>query len=492
MSNQPRDFILFGGSGDLAFRKLYPALWGLFRGGELNAADRVISVARRGEGSDAFRQRLRESLIASGDCGSALDDLDRFLTCVHAVDCDLTSDAGWAGLQTTFEQSPGRLRLFYVSTPPSLFIPITDKLGALGLSAGEARLIVEKPLGADLASGKLINSAMLKAFDERRIYRIDHYLGKETVQNLLALRFGNFFLDYLWNAHCIDHVQICVTETIGVEKRGAFYEETGALRDMVQNHMLQMLAFVAMEQPFSLAAEDIRDEKVKVLRALAQPQQYEPTRIVAGQYEEGYIGGIAVPGYRDEVPNGRAETFVAIRTYVQNQRWAGVPFYLRTGKRMREQTATITVQFKPLAHSMFSRGQEARGQEARGDSQPSIPNRLMIKLQPEEWIRLTMATKSRLSEELQLEKTSLDLHLDRRKLVRNYSAYERLLAAALRADQTLFVRQDEVEASWRWIDAVRDLWGSSGYALATYPAGSMGPTKADTLLHMEDREWLAY
>jgi glucose-6-phosphate 1-dehydrogenase len=247
--------------------------------------------------------------------------------------------------------------------------------------------------------------------------------------------------------------------------------------------MLQMLAFIAMEHPFSLAAEDIRDEKVKVLRALAQPEQHEPTRIVAGQYEAGYIGGNAVPAYSDEVPNGRAETFVAIRTYVQNQRWAGVPFYLRTGKRMREQTATITVQFKPLAHSMFSRGHE---------DIPPIPNRLMIKLQPEEWIRLTVATKSRLSEELQLEKTSLDLHLDRRKVVRNYSAYERLLAAALRADQTLFVRQDEVEASWRWIDAVRGLWASSGYALATYPAGSMGPTKADTLLHMDDREWLSY
>jgi glucose-6-phosphate 1-dehydrogenase len=487
MNNQPRDFVLFGGSGDLAFRKLYPALWGLFRGGELTVADRILSISRRAEASEDFRARLRETIVASGDCGLSIDQLDRFLACVFTVTCDLTSDVGWAPLRATLTQGEGRQRLFYISTPPSLFVPITERLGAFGLSGGEARLIVEKPLGADLASGKAINAAMLNAFDERRIYRIDHYLGKETVQNLLALRFGNFFLDYLWNAHCIDHVQICVTETIGVENRGAFYEETGALRDMVQNHMLQMLAFVAMEHPFSLAAEDIRDEKVKVLRALAQPEQHEPTRIVAGQYESGYVGGVAVPGYRDEVPEGRAETFVAIRTYVQNQRWAGVPFYLRTGKRLREQTATITVQFKPLAHSMFSRGQEARG----GDTRP-IPNRLMIKLQPEEWIRLTLATKARSSEALQLETTSLDLHLDRRKVGRHYSAYERLLAAVLRGDQTLFVRQDEVEASWRWIDAVRGLWGSSGYALASYPAGSMGPTKADTLLHMEDREWLSY
>ncbi|HET8710382.1 MAG TPA: glucose-6-phosphate dehydrogenase, partial [Spongiibacteraceae bacterium] len=341
---------------------------------------------------------------------------------------------------------------------------------------------VEKPLGSDLASGREINRAMLQAFDECCIYRIDHYLGKETVQNLLALRFGNYFFDHLWNSTFIDHVQISVTETIGVEKRGAFYEETGALRDMVQNHMLQMLAFVAMEHPFSLAAEDIRDEKVKVLRALAQPDQLHSVRIVAGQYEAGFAGGAKVSGYRAEVSNGRAETFVAIRTYVQNQRWAGVPFYLRTGKRMHEQTATITVEFKPQLYSMFSRHREV----------PPIPNRLMIKLQPEEWIRLGIATKSRLADALELEKTSLDLHLDRRKVARSYSAYERLLASALRGDQTLFVRQDEVEASWVWIDAVRDLWARSGFTVAPYAAGSTGPTKADTLLHMDDREWLSY
>jgi glucose-6-phosphate 1-dehydrogenase len=479
--NQQRDFVLFGGSGDLAFRKLYPALWGLFRNAELTAADRIISVSRRCDGSEAFRARVGETLRASGDAADVAL-LDQFLARIFCVDCDIAVDASWQSLRDMLAAEPSHLRLFYVATPPSLFVPITEKLAAYGLSSGESRLIVEKPLGSDLQSGRGINAAMLKAFDERRIYRIDHYLGKETVQNLLALRFGNFFLDHLWNASCIDHVQISVTETIGVESRGAFYEETGALRDMVQNHMLQMLAFVAMEHPFSLAAEDIRDEKVKVLRALAQPQQHEPTRIVAGQYDDGFIGGEKVVGYRDEVPNGRAETFVAIRTYVQNQRWSGVPFYLRTGKRLREQTATITVQFKPLLHTMFSRGSDL----------PPIPNRLMIKLQPEEWIRLTIATKSRMSEQLALEKTSLDLHLDRRKSARGYTAYERLLASALRGDQTLFVREDEIETSWRWIDAVRDLWGRSGFPVVAYPAGSTGPTKADTLLHMDDREWLAY
>lgn len=479
--NQQRDFVLFGGSGDLAFRKLYPALWGLFRNAELNAGDRIISVSRRCEDSDAFRTRIGQQLRDSGD-GADTVALDQFLACIHCVDCDIGDAADWTTLCELLAAEPARLRVFYIATPPSLFVPITEKLAAFGLSAGESRLIVEKPLGSDLQSGRAINAAMLKAFEERRIYRIDHYLGKETVQNLLALRFGNFFLDHLWNSTCIDHVQISVTESIGVESRGAFYEETGALRDMVQNHMLQMLAFVAMEHPFSLSAEDIRDEKVKVLRALAQPQQHEPTRIIAGQYDEGFIGGEKVPGYRTEVPGGRAETFVAIRTYVQNQRWSGVPFYLRTGKRMREQTATITIQFKPLLHSMFSRG---------NDTQP-IPNRLMIKLQPEEWIRLTLATKSRVGEKLALETTSLDLHLDRRKTARGYTAYERLLASALRGDQTLFVREDEIETSWRWIDSVRSLWGSSGFAISTYPAGSTGPSKADTLLHMENREWLAY
>ena len=474
--HQQRDFVLFGGSGDLAFRKLYPALWGLFRNDELTQGDRIIAVSRRCDSSEAFRLKVGEMLRAIGDVAD-VSVLEQFLACIVCVDCDIVSEASWRPLRDILDGKSARLRLFYVATPASLFVPITEKLAAYGLSSGESRLIVEKPLGSDLKSGRAINSAMLKAFEERRIYRIDHYLGKETVQNLLALRFGNFFLDHLWNATCIDHVQISVTEKIGVESRGAFYEETGALRDMVQN-----LAFVAMEHPFSLSAEDIRDEKVKVLRALAQPQQYEPTRIVAGQYEEGYIGGEKVPGYRVEVPNGRAETFVAIRTYVQNQRWSGVPFYLRTGKRMREQTATITVQFKPLLHSMFSRGSDL----------PPIPNRLMIKLQPEEWIRLTIATKSRMSEPLELEKTSLDLHLDRRKAVRAYTAYERLLANALRGDQTLFVREDEIETSWRWIDAVRDLWGSAGYAVASYPAGSAGPTRADTLLHMDNREWLEY
>lgn len=481
MTNPQRDFVLFGGSGDLAFRKLYPALWSLFRNGELTPRDRIISVSRQPITDSAFRERILAAFEAGGDQTDA-ERMPQFLDCIVSFECDLTSQRDWTALCSLLHTAEPRLRLFYIATPPSMFVPITEHLGACGLAANDARLIVEKPLGADLASGRAINRAMLQAFDERCIYRIDHYLGKETVQNLLALRFGNFFFDHLWNSACIDHVQICVTETIGVEKRGAFYEETGALRDMVQNHMLQMLAFVAMEHPFSLAAEDIRDEKVKVLRALAMPDQINPTRIIAGQYEAGFVGGVKVPGYRDEVPGGSAETFVAIRTYVQNQRWAGVPFYLRTGKRMREQTATITIEFKPLLHSMFSRHRDA----------PPIPNRLMIKLQPEEWIRLTIATKSRMSAEIQLEEMSLDLHLDRRKVARSYSAYERLLASALRGDQTLFVRQDEVEASWAWIDAVRDLWGRSGHTLSPYAAGSSGPTKADTLLHTDNREWLAY
>ena len=481
MNHPQRDFVLFGGSGDLAFRKLYPALWSLFRNGELTPSDRIISVSRQPASVADFRERIRATLEVSGDLTDA-EQLPLFLNCILSFECDLTSEHDWGELRALLNTPESRLRLFYIATPPSMFVPITEKLGACGLAADNARLIVEKPLGSDLASGRAINRAMLQVFDERCIYRIDHYLGKETVQNLLALRFGNFFFDHLWNASCIDHVQICVTETIGVEKRGAFYEETGALRDMVQNHMLQMLAFVAMEHPFSLSAEDIRDEKVKVLRALAQPDQSHSTRIVAGQYESGFVGGMKVPGYREEVAGGRAETFVAIRTYVQNQRWAGVPFYLRTGKRMHEQTATITIEFKPQLHSMFSRHRDV----------PSIPNRLMIKLQPEEWIRLGIATKSRLSDSIELEKTSLDLHLDRRKVARSYSAYERLLAGALRGDQTLFVRQDEVEASWVWIDAVRDLWGRSGHTVSHYAAGSSGPTKADTLLHMDDREWLSY
>jgi glucose-6-phosphate 1-dehydrogenase len=487
MSNQQCDFVIFGGSGDLAFRKLYPALLSLFQNGLLTPADRIIAVARSEANNDSFRLQLREALQDGAHGHIDEPVLEQFLACVWFQHCNLSADADWQKLSDLLLGIGPRLRLFYIATPPSVFVSITDKIGAFGLSAGDARLIVEKPLGMDLASGRLINQAMLAAFDENRIYRIDHYLGKETVQNLLALRFGNSFLEQLWNGNFIDHVQISVTETIGVEGRGAFYEETGALRDMVQNHMLQMLAFVAMEHPFSLAAEDIRDEKVRVLRALSPGGEGDQTSIIAGQYDSGTVvekngGEKTVPDYRSEVRNGQAETFVAIRTFVQNQRWGGVPFYLRTGKRTREQTATIIIQFKPLAHSVFSRSGHALQE----------PNRLIIKLQPEEWIRLTIATKARTTDALQLEPTSLDLHLDRRKTARSYSAYERLLASALRGDQTLFVRQDEVEASWRWIDSVRDLWRRAGHPLFPYPAGSWGPVNADELIRRDGREWLSY
>jgi len=483
MDEQRRDFVIFGGLGDLALRKLYPALLGLFQRGLLTPEDRIIAVSRGEDSNEHFRAALRRQLFERAPALAQVAPLDAFLSSVHYQACDLSADHDWEGLREALAQTAPRLRLFYIATPPSLFIPVTEKLGLYGLAGNDARLIVEKPLGVDFASGRHINAAMRAVFDENRIYRIDHYLGKETVQNLLALRFGNAFLEQLWSANFIDHVQISVTETLGVAGRGAFYEETGALRDMVQNHMLQMLALVAMEHPFSLAAEDIRDEKVRVLRALSPADGGEQTRIVAGQYDAGVDGDEMVPGYTEEVPGGQAETFAAIRTSVQNQRWAGVPFYLRTGKRLREQTATIVVQFKALAHSVFSRSDRIL---------PPAHNRLIIKLQPEEWIQLTIATKARAPEDMQLESTSLDLQLDRRKSERVYGAYERLLAHALRGNQTLFVRQDEVEASWRWLDSVRALWRRDGRPLFHYPAGSRGPAEADALMRRDGREWLIY
>jgi len=484
MEQQRRDFVIFGGSGDLAQRKLYPALLGLFQSGLLTDADRIVAVARPGEEEAVFRERLKRSLLERAGLFTDTTLFERFLAQVHYRLCDLTADADWEMLRESLEADAARLRLFYIATPPSLFVSIVEKLGACRLATPESRLIVEKPLGVDFLSGLHINETMLSVFDERRIYRVDHYLGKDTVQNLLALRFGNAFFEQLWNGNFIDHVQISVTETLGVGNRAGFYEETGALRDMVQNHMLQMLALIAMEHPFSLGAEDIRDEKVRVLRALYPAcTDNEQTRISAGQYDAGICGDQLVPAYGDEVPGGQAETFVAIRTGVRTQRWAGVPFYLRTGKRLREQTATIVVQFKELVHSMFSRS---------GRLLPPAHNRLIIKLQPEEWIGLTIATKARAAQDMQLESTSLDLHLDRRKSERPYGAYERLLANALRGDQTLFVRQDEVEASWRWVDSLRELWRRGGRPLFHYPAGSRGPGEADALMRRDGRDWLVY
>jgi glucose-6-phosphate 1-dehydrogenase len=367
----------------------------------------------------------------------------------------------------------------FLSTAPSLFEPTIAGLSAAGLAGPKARIGLEKPLGTDLESSRHINDAVAAAFPEDRIYRIDHYLGKETVQNLLALRFANILFEPLWNASHIEHVQITVSETVGLEGRVGFYDGAGALRDMVQNHMLQLLALVAMEPPSSFDATPIRDEKVKVLRSLRLPEVSES---VTGQYRAGAISGSAVPGYDEELgKNSDTETFVAIKAHIDNWRWKGVPFYLRTGKRLPERKTEIVIQFKRVPHSIFA-----------GKGAVSKPNRLIIGIQPKENVRLSVMAKVPGLDRggVRLREVPLDISMpDAFAGPKHRIAYERLLLDLIEGDQTLFVRRDEVEAQWDWIDAIRAVWSEHQVRPQTYTAGSWGPSAAIALAERDGVTW---
>ena len=367
----------------------------------------------------------------------------------------------------------------FLSTAPSLFEPTIAGLSQSGLAGARSRIGLEKPLGTDLETSRQINDAVANAFPEERIFRIDHYLGKETVQNLLALRFANILFEPLWNAAHIDHVQITVAETVGLEGRVGFYDGAGALRDMVQNHMLQLLALVAMEPPVSYEATAVRDEKVKVLRSL---RLVGPDETVTGQYRAGAIGGQAVPGYDDELgQDSDTETFVAIKAHLDNWRWKGVPFYLRTGKRLPARKTEIVVQFRRVPHSIFA-----------GKGASSEPNRLVIGIQPEENITLSLMAKVPGLDRggLRLRSVPLDIAMaDAFAGPTKRIAYERLLLDLIEGDQTLFVRRDEVEAQWDWIDAIRASWTEHSVLPKTYTAGSWGPTSAIALTERDGVHW---
>jgi glucose-6-phosphate 1-dehydrogenase len=367
----------------------------------------------------------------------------------------------------------------FLSTAPSLFEPTIAGLAAKGLAGEHVRIGLEKPLGTNLASSRMINDAVAQAFPEERIYRIDHYLGKETVQNLLALRFANIMFEPLWNAAHIDHVQITVAETVGLEGRIGFYDSTGALRDMVQNHMLQLLALVAMEPPVSYDATAVRDEKLKVLRSL---RPVLPDETVTGQYRAGAIDGKAVPGYEDELGKpSTTETFVALKAHIDNWRWKGVPFYLRTGKRLPQRTTEIVVHFHGVPHSIFA------GKGARSE-----PNRLVIGIQPEENITLSLMAKVPGLDRggIRLREVPLDIAMpDAFAGPQRRIAYERLLLDLIEGDQTLFVRRDEVEAQWEWIDAIRASWAAHGVQPRPYTGGSWGPSAAIALTERDGVTW---
>ena len=475
------DLVIFGATGDLAMRKLLPALFRRHVDGQIPAGTRILGVAREEQDLAAFRQRTEFALRASFGDDVANGQLVSFLDLIGYHALDATLDAGWDALATNLAGEPGRVRVFYLSTSPSIYVDICARLRAHGLADEAARVVIEKPLGHDLASADAINDAVGTVFAEKQVFRIDHYLGKETVQNLLALRFANVLFEPLWNAAHIDHVQITVAEDIGVGKRGAYYDTAGALRDMVQNHLLQLLCMVAMEPPASLESDAVRDEKLKVLHALKPIDAHNAAQLtVRGQYRAGAGHDGAVAGYAEDIGKtvSATETFVAIKAEVGNWRWAGVPFYLRTGKRLPARVSEIVIQFRTIPYSIFSAGSGA-----------IQPNRLVLRLQPDEGVKLWLMAKYPGPGGLRLQCVPLDMSFARAFGVQQPDAYERLLLDVVRGNLTLFMRRDEVEAAWRWIDPIRSAWDAADEAPRPYTAGTWGPSAAVALIERDGRTW---
>ncbi|GAA1096577.1 glucose-6-phosphate dehydrogenase [Tsukamurella strandjordii] len=478
----PCDFVVFGGTGDLTVRKLLPALYLRDRDDQLPTDTRIIAVSRSGLDTAGYRDKMRGELgrfVATESLDEAV--LDRFLRRLEFVYLDATDHSTWEPLTTLLQEDADRIRVYYLACAPRLFGPISENLAAHGLVDRSSRVVLEKPIGHDLASAREINDAVGQVFEESQIFRIDHYLGKESVQNLLVTRFANSVLEPLWNSTCIDHVQITVSEELGVGARGEYYDTSGALRDMIQNHLLQVLCLVAMEPPTYVDRESVRDEKLKVLQALKPMTTEDAERdAVAGQYGPGLVNGAAVPGYKEEAnnPDSRTETFVALKAEVRNWRWAGVPFYLRTGKRMERRHSEVVIAFKPVPHPMFP-----------GSQGTSEPNRLVIQLQPKEGMRLHMTAKEPGPGGIRLRPVSLDLNYTEAFQLPSPDAYERLLMDVVRGNPTLFMRRDEVEAAWTWVEPILNSWAGSERAPRRYPAGTDGPSDAATLIERDGRTW---
>ncbi len=479
----PFDLVVFGGTGDLAYRKLFPSLFLRDVAGAFTDPVRIVGVSRRDYSVERFCETVAVALkhFVPAD---ALEDtaVKRFLDRLRFVKVDVTGEAGWDALKNLIADGLDRVRAFYLATAPELFGPITHKLDAHGLLTAKTRVVLEKPIGKDLASAKAINAGVGEVLDENRIYRIDHYLGKETVQNLMALRFANLLFEPLWNKAHIDHVQITVAETVGVEGRGGYYDAAGALRDMLQNHILQLLCLVAMEPPFALEANALRDEKLKVLRALKPIDDSNVRALtVRGQYRAGAIDGRSVPGYLDELDGAAeslTETFVALKAEVQTWRWAGVPFYLRTGKRLPTRVSEIVIHFRAVPLSIF------------GSTAGSlVNNQLVIRLQPDEGVALKLMIKDPGPGGMRFREEPLNLSFKDAFKTRNPDAYERLLMDVIRGNQQLFMRRDEVEAAWVWADPILDAWSRMGQPLQGYTAGAWGPSSSVALIERDGRTW---
>jgi glucose-6-phosphate 1-dehydrogenase len=473
------DIVIFGGAGDLSFRKLLPALYMAHLHTRLEADTRIIAVGRQKWTLDEYLVFIdKQSPAFIEESAFNADEWHIFLQRLHYVSMDVTQASDYAQLKTLC-QSPA-LRVFYLATAPGLFTQICEQLSAAGLIDAHARVVLEKPLGTDLASARAINTDVALYFEEQQIYRIDHYLGKETVQNLMVLRFGNAIFEPLWRAPYIKSVQITVAETVGVGSRAGFYDGAGALRDMVQNHLLQLLCIVAMESPISFGADDVRDEKLKVLRSLRKMDLADIKRdTVRGQYTAGASEGAAVKGYKEEdnVPaNSRTETFVALRANINNARWANVPFFLRTGKRMQKRQSEIIIEFADQPFSIF------------GATPNHEPNRLIISLQPEESIHLQMMVKEPGSG-MNLHPVKLGLDLQQSSDKRRAEAYERLLMDVIKGRLTHFMRRDELEAAWTWVEPILNGWATLDEKPRDYSAGSWGPAASSALMARENLLW---
>ena len=477
------DLVLFGGTGDLTWRKLMPALFQAFRHGKLPDDGRILAVARDEHSDERYRTWLKERFHDVADAKRPSDEeFERFARRVHYLRMDLSRPEDYGRLKHWLQERAARTAVLYLATSPHLFPVICERLGAVGLNGPQVRVVLEKPLGQYLASAQEINRVVRSVFSETQAFRIDHYLGKPSVQNLMALRFGNALFEPLWRRESIANIQITLAEDIGVDTRGDYYDRSGALRDMIQNHALQLLTMVAMEPPPSNDADAIRDEKLKVLKSLKVFSEDLVLRdVVRGQYRRGTSAGKTVRGYaeEDKVPQGsRTETFVALRTEVQNWRWAGVPFYLRTGKRLAARDAQIVVNFRPAPHNIFP------GMNS--------PNKLVIKLQPEDGLELHLLAAKGAGQQETLSPVFLDLDFDKAFAENRVGAYERLLLDAIAGRLNLFVRSDEQEQAWRWVEPILHAWNrdnAAGGAPRPYAAGTWGPAAASALVARDGFAW---
>ncbi len=475
---EPFDLVIFGGTGDLARRKILPGLFRRYCSGQITAQAQIIGAARTDMDADTYRALIGDA-IREFSGGRACEDgtLDDFLSTLEYVQVDATGSKGWDILAERLSQD--RVRSFYFSVGPSLFGALAQRICEYGMAGTQARIVVEKPFGHDLQSAKALNATLAGFFDENQIYRIDHYLGKETVQNLMAVRFGNMLFEPLWNSQYVDHIQITVAESVGVGGRGEYYDRAGAMRDMVQNHLMQLLCLIAMEPPAKFDPDAVRDEKLKVIRALDPVQ---PHHIVRGQYDAASGHEAEHPSYRDAVGNPRSstESYVALKTHISNWRWAGTPFYLRTGKRLKARSSVINVMFKDAPHSIFG-------------AQPGRhANLLSIRLQPNEGITLKVTIKEPGPGGMRLVDVPLDMTFAEALGPDGEDppdAYERLIMDVIRGNQTLFMRGDEVEAAWAWTDPIIAGWEARGDVPKPYVSGSAGPDDADMLMQRDHRAW---